>query len=157
MIVFNWHEFNHKCHKCNQTDGKATAEWTYQQSTGNLSHNGKHVATGYSGKGVGKNNPAKERVKFVGPIPRGTYSIGPAYHDPTRGPVVMRLTPTGGQDIFGRDGFLIHGDSSKHPGEARVACRSSRPRGDRGSLTSSPPHPLVPPMTHQKNNFLNIC
>ncbi len=98
------------------------ANWTYSQSTGHLTHNGASVGTGYSGHGAGRNNPADEKVKNVGPIPKGEYTIGSAYTDSVRGPVVMRLTPSGGQDMFGRDGFLIHGDNSKHDGSASEGC-----------------------------------
>jgi hypothetical protein len=98
------------------------ANWTYSQSTGHLTHNGESVGTGYSGHGAGRNNPAEENVKNVGPIPKGEYTIGPAYTDPVRGPIVMRLTPSGGQNMFGRDGFLIHGDNSKMDGSASDGC-----------------------------------
>jgi hypothetical protein len=45
--------------------------WTWHQSSGDLSHDGSHVAHGYSGAGDGKNNPAFQRVHNVGPIPQG--------------------------------------------------------------------------------------
>jgi hypothetical protein len=34
----------------------------------------------------------------------------------------MRLTPSGGQNMFGRDAFLIHGDNSKHDNSASEGC-----------------------------------
>ncbi len=75
-------------------------------------------------------------MKNVGPIPRGQYTIGPAYTDPHRGPVVMRLTPSGGQDMFGRDGFLIHGDNSKHDKSASEGCIVLE-RGIRDKISAS--------------------
>src|SRR5262245_52496425 len=43
-----------------------------------------------------------------GPIPLGKYAIAkPAQHPTVK--LSARLTPTGGQPMFGRDGFLIHG------------------------------------------------
>lgn len=49
--------------------------WVYEQSTGNLSHNGRYVAKGYAGKGAGKNNAQMEGTPDTGPLPRGKYSI----------------------------------------------------------------------------------
>jgi hypothetical protein len=46
----------------------------------------------------------------VGPIPVGLYAIGQPYVDPEKGPLVMRLTPDPGNEMFGRGGFLMHGD-----------------------------------------------
>src|SRR5262249_6246005 len=46
------------------------------QSKGTLSQAGKVLARGYSGFERGKNNPAMQGVKDVGPIPIGRYTIG---------------------------------------------------------------------------------
>ncbi len=91
--------------------------WTYHQSSGSLFHDGEFVSVGYSGHGEGLNNPAMQEVHNVGPIPRGGWNVGPSFKHPTKGPVVMRLTPKEGTETFGRDGFLIHGDSVAHAGE----------------------------------------
>ncbi|MCC8402470.1 DUF2778 domain-containing protein [Paraburkholderia sp. MMS20-SJTN17] len=96
--------------------------WRYQQSTGRLYHNENFVSRGYSGKGVGKNNPSKEGVANVGPIPRGTYRIGEPFLHKHAGGDTLRLTPIHGTHTYGRDGFLIHGDSIKHPGQASNGC-----------------------------------
>jgi len=78
------------------------------------------VATGYAGKGEGKNNPAMEKEKNVGPIPKGLYKIGKPRE--WRGmPNVFDLTPDG-HDALGRTEFLIHGDSKKNPGNASEGC-----------------------------------
>lgn len=65
------------------------------------------------------NNPYQQGLKMAGaagsakhvhggPIPMGSYSIAkPAQHPTLK--LSARLTPTGGQPMFGRDGFLIHG------------------------------------------------
>ncbi len=76
----------------------------------------------YSGQPEARNNPARVRERSMGPIPPGFYRIGTAYKHPTKGPVVMRLTPVAGTDVFGRSGFLIHGDSIKAPGTASHGC-----------------------------------
>jgi hypothetical protein len=96
--------------------------WTYVQKTGRLHHDGQLVATGYSGFKLGRNNPDMERERGVGPIPCGRYKIGTACKHDGLGPCVMALTPEDGEDIFGRSGFFIHGDSSSHPGEASHGC-----------------------------------
>jgi hypothetical protein len=96
--------------------------WTYQQSTGELLHDDAHVATGYSGHGDDKDDPDKESIGDEGPIPRGSWTIGPAFFHPSAGPVVMRLEPCDGTETFGRSGFLMHGDSVSHPGDASRGC-----------------------------------
>lgn len=95
--------------------------WTYEQRSRRLLHNGQVVGTGYSGRGAGRNNPAMENVPSTGPIPRGQYRIGTPFTHQTKGPIVMRLTPVG-HAALGRSGFLIHGDSTQHPGEASEGC-----------------------------------
>ena len=96
--------------------------WTYRQADGRLFRNGVAVAVGYSGFGDGKNNPARQTEHDVGPIPIGVYSIGPPHDTDTHGPHVMPLTPLPGTNTFGRDGFLIHGDSVARPGTASHGC-----------------------------------
>ena len=93
--------------------------WTYSQSTGQLTRNGAAVATGYSGTGPGRNNPSAQGTRNVGPIPQGRYRIGAAHDTHTHGPHVMRLTPVR-HNAHGRDGFLIHGDNSRH--DASTGC-----------------------------------
>lgn len=93
--------------------------WTYCQSSGQLRQNNELVATGYSGCGDGRNNPAEQAVPNVGPIPQGRYSIGVEFNAPVQGPCTMRLTPEG-HDALGRDGFLIHGDNATH--DASTGC-----------------------------------
>lgn len=81
------------------------------------------LATGcYSGFERGKDNPALQSERGVGPIPTGAYWIGEARDTPDHGPVVMPLVPVPGVDIYGRSGFLLHGDSREHPGEASHGC-----------------------------------
>jgi len=97
--------------------------WTYSQRTGELQHDGSHVATGYSGSGEGKNNPKLERAPNVGPIPAGDWTIsGPPVNTAEHGPYVLTLNPSEETETFGRDGFLMHGDSKEHPGVASKGC-----------------------------------
>ena len=97
--------------------------WTYRQSTGELiDSSGEIVATGYSGLGDDKNNPADQGIQGHGPIPQGVWSIGPAETNPQLGPLAMPLTPDPSTDTLGRSGFFIHGDSIAHPGQASHGC-----------------------------------
>lgn len=96
--------------------------WTYRQTTGALSHNGVEVSVGYSGAGLGKNSPTFQNVHNVGPIPQGRYAIGEPYNTSTHGPYVLRLTPDAANEMFGRSGFLIHGESLKAAGSASLGC-----------------------------------
>lgn len=96
--------------------------WTYSQKTGTLTHNGKRVGDGYSGKkGAWRDNPRAETVKNRGPIPRGQYRIGPPRLHREKGPITMTLTPVG-HLAHGRTAFLIHGDSVNNPGDASEGC-----------------------------------
>ncbi len=96
--------------------------WIYEQATGKLTREGKLVATGYAGRGDGKNNPAMQHVRNTGPIPRGKYTIGPPRDTKDHGPHVLPLTPDQTNEMFGRSAFLIHGDSVKLPGTASQGC-----------------------------------
>ena len=97
--------------------------WTYAQKTGELQQDGKHVATGYSGAGGGKNNPNMQAVPNVGPIPQGDWTIvGPPVNTPDHGPYVLKLQPSAETNTFGRSGFLMHGNSIESPGCASHGC-----------------------------------
>jgi hypothetical protein len=96
--------------------------WTYDVTRGALMR-GNFIAFGYSGFGAGKNNTAMEGVANVGPIPRGEWTIvGPPFDSPDHGPYVLRLEPKPGTSTLGRSGFLLHGDSIPHPGQASHGC-----------------------------------
>jgi hypothetical protein len=102
--------------------------WTYRQSTGAVSKNGLPVIVngkachGYSGHGVCKNRPADENRIDMGPIPRGRYKIGADVLQESFGPLALALSPAVGQEMHGRGGFLIHGDSKTAPGTASHGC-----------------------------------
>ena len=96
--------------------------WIYSQSSGDLwGPSGKLVAKGYSGNGEGKNNPAMQHIRNVGPIPRGDWVIGEPYDSNNIGPFALPLYPNG-HDADGRTYFRIHGDSRSNPGEASKGC-----------------------------------
>lgn len=98
--------------------------WTYKQSTGELSHDGALVGKGYSGANPdGKNNPAMESIANVGPIPQGRWQVvGKPFDTTTHGPFCLRLWPAVSTMTYGREGFLIHGDSLEMPGMASQGC-----------------------------------
>lgn len=77
---------------------------------------------GYSGHGEGKNDPSKENVRSVGPIPRGMWRVtGKPYNSKRVGPYALVLEPVG-HDAHGRTAFRVHGDSVKAPGTASNGC-----------------------------------
>ena len=100
---------------------KLAMPWQYHQRTGQLTWNGRQVATGYSGYRAGRNNPLAEQLRDIGPSPRGEYRIGTSSNVPGKSSVTMALSPVG-HSAHGRDGFLIHGDSRAHPGFASHGC-----------------------------------
>lgn len=115
--------------------------WVYDQSTGELKRNGVFVARGYSGAGIGKNNPDLQTKVATGPIPRGRWSIGQPRNSPNVGPFAMPLTPILNTNAFGRTAFMIHGDSAKKPGTASRGC-IILPRNVRELIWNSGDHVL---------------
>ena len=95
---------------------------TYEQRQGRLYANDFLLGSGYSGNADGKNNPQRQAEHDVGPIPTGAYLIGDPHDSPEHGPFVLPLTPLHEAAALGRSGFLIHGDSIEHPGEASKGC-----------------------------------
>ena len=102
--------------------GTAPQGWVYSQSTGELTHDGQHIATGYSGSGIGRNNPQMQTTHDVGPVPQGSYSTGNQFHSSVTGPGAIRLTPNPGTQTYGRRDLEIHGDSISHPGQGSTGC-----------------------------------
>lgn len=97
--------------------------WRYEQASGRIFRDdGTLAGEGYSGAGDWKNRPAGEALKNRGPIPQGTYRISDPVDTVTHGPQVLPLTPMAGTEIYGRGGFLVHGDSVISPGSASEGC-----------------------------------
>jgi RHS repeat-associated protein len=98
-------------------------DWKYSQGSGAIYKDTGgivvYVGSGYSGHGNGVNNPDDQFIPNVGPIPQGTYTIGPqqnhviVHPDGTivNLPGSMILTPDPSNDMGDppRSGFLIHG------------------------------------------------
>ena len=99
--------------------------WLYNSRSGKLTTlaGPTVIEVGYSGAGAGKNNPDMQNVPDVGPIPRGAWTIvGMSLVTADHGPCVLRLAPRIDTETYGRDGFLIHGDSISAPGSASKGC-----------------------------------
>lgn len=96
--------------------------WLYRIKSGELLQDGSHVGSGYSGQPECKNDPNMCSVRDAGPIPPGLYTIGEPTDTKTHGPFVLPLTPDESNEMFGRSGFLIHGDSVSKPGTASHGC-----------------------------------
>jgi len=111
--------------------------YRYSQSTGRLTlvaDDGTEtlIGTGWAGNDYrpdtnrqglkGYNNPLAQFIKFVGPLNRGWYTIGPAQTHPTLGPVAMPLLPDAENDMQGRGSFWMHGASAQHPEQSSEGC-----------------------------------
>lgn len=87
---------------------------------------------GWAGRGLGKNNPEMQTVRSTGPLPVGLYRITGPENNPLTGPLSLRLTPDPETQMYGRDGFLIHGaasDPAKRGQESKgciIASRATR-------------------------------
>lgn len=99
--------------------------WTYEQTTGWLfSQSGTHMepGPGYSGAPEARNDPAKQNLHGIGPIPIGRYKIAAMVAESSHGPYALVLIPDPANEMFGRSGFLIHGDNIHLPGTASHGC-----------------------------------
>lgn len=98
--------------------------WTYDVKNKTFTHNGKfkfHAM--YAGAPGFKDDPVFEKIKNKGPLPRGKYTIvGVPFNHKTAGLYTLKLRPHASNQMFGRSGFLIHGDSRRRPGEASEGC-----------------------------------
>lgn len=98
--------------------------WIYAQDSGLIvAKDNTAIVTGYAGRERGKNAPAQQTIRGLGPLPRGRYALTELIETTaTHGPYVIKLTPHPRNEMFGRGGFLIHGDSVTAPGTASKGC-----------------------------------
>ena len=95
----------------------------YEQSTGRLCEDdGSLVGLGWAGHLDGKNNPAMQDVKGVGPLPKGTYTIEDPEDGTHLGPLAFPLTPNPTNVMFGRSGFFLHAAEIKNPSMSSDGC-----------------------------------
>jgi RHS repeat-associated protein len=75
---------------------------------------------GYSGNGIGLNNPTAQHLQNVGPIPQGRYTVGGT--TTRRGAGTRPLAPDPTNNMHGRAGFLLHGDNRAANNTASQGC-----------------------------------
>jgi hypothetical protein len=121
--------------------------WIYQQSTGKMSLNGRLATIGYSGHGLGLNNPDMQGDRGIGPIPRDMWTISAPYNSDTTGPYTMKLLAKDAQpgddthQPTGRGAFRIHGDNGRGDHSASHGC-IILPRPIREQIWNSGVHEL---------------
>jgi hypothetical protein len=105
-----------KC--CELLPKRSPLSYTYYQSTGKFvggSGQWKIDTKGYSGNGKGRNNPAMQCEKNVGPLPVNVYKLSHCQdymHGSTPRPCSFVLSPTEPSKMCGRSDFLVHGCQS---------------------------------------------
>jgi len=85
----------------------------------------KIVGVGYSGHEEVLNNPVYDYLKGIGCIPVGRYTLDGPYTDPEKGPVVFKLIPAPSNNMMGRSGFMLHGDTTPAVHDASDGCIAS--------------------------------
>lgn len=107
--------------RINELSDTGLNPFLYVISTGDLYRpDGSYCATGYSGNGNGINNPSMQDASNVGPIPVGLYDLGKV--DEEKGPFTIHLSPNISNEMFGRSGFLVHGDNKELNHSASEGC-----------------------------------
>jgi hypothetical protein len=98
--------------------------WIYNVAKKSFTHNGKlKFYALYAGATGYKDNTDYECEINKGPLPRGKYRIiGVPFTHAIAGAYTLRLKPDTHNEMCGRAGFLIHGDSRRQPGEASNGC-----------------------------------
>lgn len=96
----------------------------YVISSGHLyDDSGKLIGVGYSGHGLGLNNPRLVNVRATGPLPPGLYTIGDPKDPPDHlGPIAMPLEPDSHNEMYDRSDFFIHGDNAQLNHSASDGC-----------------------------------
>lgn len=116
--------------------------WMYSQTDGRLyAPDGTHAATGYAGGNCGKNpegvnNHAMQNIPHIGPLPVGSYVFGEVVMQSHLGPFAIPLIPDARNEMFGRRGFFVHGDTNPS-GNASEGC-IIMPRAVREEMYASP-------------------
>jgi len=120
--------------------------WLFEITTGDFySPQGQFVSRGYAGGNLGKNpegkdNPADEGLKNIGPLPEGFYTFGTPVEHSQLGAFAIPLIPDASNNMLGRGGFYLHGDTPI-PGNASEGC-VVQPPTTRHAAWDSPDHRL---------------
>lgn len=103
--------------------------WTYKVSERAFYLNGEFkFRANYAGAEGYKDDVNSECLVNRGPLPRGKYRIaGTPFTHRVAGRFTLRLEPYAGNNMCGRAGFLIHGDSIRDPGNASNGCIVAAP------------------------------
>jgi len=96
--------------------------WTYSQKSGVLTSPDQKTWQCYAGRDDGKNNPDKQSVHNLGPLPQGQYKFGLAQQGTHLGPNAIPLIPDPKNTMFGRSGFFVHADNPAHIGASSDGC-----------------------------------
>jgi hypothetical protein len=80
------------------------------------------VGYGYSGQPSALNDIHRQNVQNVGPLPAGTYVINEIVDDIKRGKHTCVLVAAPTNKMYGRSGFLIHGDTEAEAHDASDGC-----------------------------------
>jgi len=108
---------------CASLPARGQQTYRYYQNTGRFRGGDGAYAINtlaYSGQGEGYNNPAKQCVPNVGPLPASTYKLGycvNVMHQTTQRPCAFYLDPQKPSEICGRSEFFIHGCACCTPGD----------------------------------------
>lgn len=70
------------------------------------------LGSGFAGYEAGRNNPAMEQVRNVGPLPKGEYAMRLVDHPRFKSPAIQLEQKYG--ETFGRSAFYIHGGTTSH-------------------------------------------
>ena len=101
--------------------------WCFESRTGKwFDPTGALVVKGYAGGNCGKNkeginNPDKQNVEKIGPLPEGMYSLGQLILESHLGAYAIQLIPDADNQMFGRKDFFCHGDTTPS-GNASEGC-----------------------------------
>lgn len=115
---------------------------TYEIRTGNwYNPAGQFVSKGYSGGNCGANpeginNPDMTGIKDIGPLPVGLYRRGVMVPNGHLGLEAIQLIPDPSNNMLGRGGFYLHGDTTPG-GRASEGC-IIQPRATRDAFLALP-------------------
>ena len=96
---------------------------TFEIKTGTLLADGQIIGHGYAGNGDCLNNPEMCAMAQHGPLPTGFYVIGQPIDQPkSTGAYSLPLWPDISNQMFGRNGFFVHGDNPEQNQTASDGC-----------------------------------